>query len=67
MLQRSLDAGGAPALAWGELQHLRWQAETFGFHLAEMEVRQHAEVFAAALRELAPRGRGTALARRRPR
>ena len=32
-------------LAWGELQHLRWQAETFGFHLAEMEVRQHAEVF----------------------
>ena len=37
VLQRSLDAGGAPALAWGELQHLRWQAETFGFHLAEME------------------------------
>lgn len=60
VLQRSLDAGGAPALAWGELQHLRWQAETFGFHLAEMEVRQHAEVFDAALRELAPRAAGNA-------
>ena len=45
VVQRSLDSGGAPALAWGELQHLRWQAETFGFHLAEMEVRQHAAVF----------------------
>ena len=42
-LQRSLEAGGAPRLAWGELQHLRWQVETFGFHLASMEVRQHSE------------------------
>ena len=41
VLQRSLDAGGASRLAWGELQHLRWQVETFGFHLASMEVRQH--------------------------
>ena len=51
-----------PTLAWGELQHLRWQAETFGFHLAEMEVRQHADVFDAALARARP-GRG----RRRPR
>ena len=58
VLQRSLDAGGAPALAWGELQHLRWQAETFGFHLAEMEVRQHATVLDDALRELVPRAAG---------
>ena len=43
VLQRSLDAGGAPSSRDGELQHLRWQAEAFGFHLAEMEVRQHAE------------------------
>ena len=62
VLQRSLDAGGAPGLAWGELQHLRWQAETFGFHLAEMEVRQHADVLHAALRELAPRAAGNAQA-----
>ena len=62
VLQRSLDAGGAPGLAWGELQHLRWQAETFGFHLAEMEVRQHADVLHAALRELAPRAAGNARA-----
>ncbi|MEZ0234340.1 MAG: phosphoenolpyruvate carboxylase [Actinomycetota bacterium] len=62
VVQRSLDSGGASALAWGELQHLRWQAETFGFHLAEMEVRQHAVVFDAALRELAPRAAGNARA-----
>jgi phosphoenolpyruvate carboxylase len=60
VLQRSLDAGGAPGLAWGELQHLRWQAETFGFHLAEVEVRQHADVLGAALRELAPAEAGDA-------
>jgi len=62
VLQRSLDGGGAPGLAWGELQHLRWQAETFGFHLAEMEVREHADVLDAALRELAPREAGDARA-----
>jgi phosphoenolpyruvate carboxylase len=60
VLQRSLAAGGAPRLAWGELQHLRWQAETFGFHLAALEIRQHSEVLAAARREL------TGGVRRRP-
>ncbi|WP_049568426.1 phosphoenolpyruvate carboxylase [Nonomuraea sp. SBT364] len=38
--------------AYGELQHLIWQVETFGFHLAELEVRQHSQVHAAALEEL---------------
>ena len=52
-LQRSLEAGGAPRLAWGELQHLRWQVETFGFHLASMEVRQHSSVLATARAEVA--------------
>ena len=37
----SLAAAGATRLASGELQHLIWQAETFGFHLAELEIRQH--------------------------
>ncbi|MGB7805921.1 MAG: phosphoenolpyruvate carboxylase, partial [Actinomycetota bacterium] len=52
-LQRSLEGGGAPRLAWGELQHLRWQVETFGFHLASMEVRQHSSVLATARAEVA--------------
>jgi phosphoenolpyruvate carboxylase len=52
LLQRSLVAAGASRQAYGELQHLIWQAETFGFHLAEMEVRQHSAVHAAALEEL---------------
>ena len=54
LVQRSLAAAGAPRLAYGELQHLVWQARTFGFHLASLEVRQHAAVHARALAELAP-------------
>ena len=50
-VQDSLAAGGAPQQAYGELQHLIWQAETFGFHLAELEVRQHSAVHARALAE----------------
>ena len=50
--QESFVAGGAPRLAYGELQHLRWQVETFGFHLASLEIRQHADVHAEALRRL---------------
>ena len=52
MLQESLAAAGAPRLAYGELQHLVWQVETFGFHLAELEIRQHSRVHADALTEL---------------
>jgi len=51
-VQRSLLAGGAGRVATGELQHLIWQVQTFGFHLAELEVRQHSAVHAAALRDL---------------
>jgi phosphoenolpyruvate carboxylase len=51
-VQESLAFAGASRQAFGELQHLIWQAETFGFHLAELEVRQHSEVHARALREL---------------
>jgi phosphoenolpyruvate carboxylase len=53
-IQDSLAASGAGRLAFGELQHLAWQADTFGFHLAELEIRQHASVHAAALAELSP-------------
>ncbi|MEV4175192.1 phosphoenolpyruvate carboxylase [Nonomuraea sp. NPDC049709] len=51
LAQESL-AVSAPRQAYGELQHLIWQVETFGFHLAELEVRQHSQVHAAALEEL---------------
>ena len=62
VLQRSLAEGGAPRLAYGEVQHLMWQSETFGFHLASMEVRQHADVHAAAMAELVPAAAGKARA-----
>ena len=53
LVQRELARAGAARQAFGELQHLIWQAETFGFHLAELEIRQHSAVHAEALRELA--------------
>jgi phosphoenolpyruvate carboxylase len=52
LLQRALAGAGASRQAYGELQHLIWQAQTFGFHLASLEVRQHSAVHASALREL---------------
>jgi len=52
LLQDALAAAGAPRQAFGELQHLRWQAETFGFHLASLEIRQHSAVHERALAEL---------------
>jgi phosphoenolpyruvate carboxylase len=53
-LQESLLAAGAAREGRGELQHLIWQAETFGFHLASLEVRQHAAVHRQVLFELLP-------------
>jgi phosphoenolpyruvate carboxylase len=52
LVQSSLAAAGAVRQAYGQLQHLIWQAETFGFHLAGLEVRQHSRVHAEALAEL---------------
>jgi phosphoenolpyruvate carboxylase len=52
LVQDSLAAAGATRQAFGELQNLIWQAETFGFHVASLEVRQHSKVHAAALAEL---------------
>ena len=52
LVQRSLAASGAKRVAYGELQHLVWQAETFGFHLADLEVRQHSGVHRAALADV---------------
>ena len=55
-VQQALADAGAAKQAHGELQNLIWQAETFGFHLAGLEVRQHSEVHARALAELRAAG-----------
>ncbi|WP_087130582.1 phosphoenolpyruvate carboxylase [Microbacterium esteraromaticum] len=51
-VQDSLVAAGARRHGYGGVQHLIWQVETYGFHLTELEVRQHAQVHAKALAEL---------------
>ena len=51
IVQDSLVKAGAPRQAYGHLQQLIWQVETFGFHLAELEVRQHSAVHAKVLAE----------------
>ena len=51
-LQRALVDDGLGRVALGEVAELRWQLEAFGFHLASLEVRQHAAVHRAALEAL---------------
>ncbi|GEP46829.1 phosphoenolpyruvate carboxylase [Microbacterium saccharophilum] len=51
VVQGSLVAAGAARQAYGGLQQLLWQVETFGFHLAELEVRQHSAVHEKVLAE----------------
>ncbi|GAA5029115.1 phosphoenolpyruvate carboxylase [Microbacterium fluvii] len=51
-VQQSLAAAGAGRQAYGHLQQLVWQVETYGFHLTELEVRQHSAVHARVLAEL---------------
>jgi len=48
-IQAALVDDGLARVAWGEVAELRWQLATFGFHLASLEVRQHAAVHRAAL------------------
>jgi phosphoenolpyruvate carboxylase len=55
-LQDSLAAAGAQRQAYGELHDLVWQVQTFGFHLAELEIRQHSAVHRTALAELTAGG-----------
>jgi phosphoenolpyruvate carboxylase len=51
-LQEALTADALGRVAWGEVADLRWQVATFGFHLASLEVRQHAGVHRAAIEAL---------------
>ena len=53
VISGALRTHGADRVAWGEVQNLAWQVETFGFHLAALEVRQHADVHRAALASIA--------------
>jgi phosphoenolpyruvate carboxylase len=55
-MQDAMRRHGAERVAAGELQDLVWQVETFGFHLASLEVRQHADVHAAAVKRLRQKG-----------
>jgi len=48
-VQRALAEAGLPRAAWGEVHDFLWQVQTFGFHLATLEVRQHAAVHRRAL------------------
>ncbi|HSW42216.1 MAG TPA: phosphoenolpyruvate carboxylase, partial [Patescibacteria group bacterium] len=49
---------GLGRIAFGALQALRWQVETFGFHLASLEVRQHSGVHRAARAALSEPAKG---------
>ncbi len=53
-IRTSLRDGGAAVLADGDLAHLAWQVDAFGFHLASIEIRQHGEVLRAAVRQPDP-------------
>ncbi len=51
-VQDSLAAAGAARLGYGQLQTLAWRAESFGFTLASVEVREHSDVLRAVIDEL---------------
>jgi phosphoenolpyruvate carboxylase len=48
VVAESLIAAGDRRLADGELRRLVWQVQTFGFHLASLEVRQHSSQLTAS-------------------
>ena len=52
VIQDSLAQAGAFRIAYGPVQKLIWQAQTFGFHLVEMEFRQHSLVHKRALTDI---------------
>ena len=56
VVQRSLAQAGAVRAAYGPVQTLIWQVETFGFHMVEMEFRQHSLVHTRALNDIREHG-----------
>jgi len=51
-VRNSLLQAGARAIANGQIRSFLWQAKTFGFHLAELEVRQHSAIHKAAIDDI---------------
>jgi len=56
IVQDSLVNSMGKRIAYGDLQKLIWQVQSFGFHLAELEVRQHSQVLQSALDEINDKG-----------
>lgn len=52
LIATSLEAHGGARIAAGGLRDLRDRVALFGFHLAELEIRQHADRYNAAVAEL---------------
>ena len=57
IVQRSLAEAGAVRAAYGPVQTIIWQVETFGFHMVETEFRQHSLVHSRALADIHEHGR----------
>lgn len=57
VVQDSLAQAGAVRTAYGPVQTLLWQAETFGFNMVQMEFRQHSLVHSRALADIREHGR----------
>jgi phosphoenolpyruvate carboxylase len=51
-IERSLVAHSGARIAAGELSDVLWRARVFGFHLAELEIRQHSSRHADALDDI---------------
>jgi phosphoenolpyruvate carboxylase len=51
-IETSLRAHGGERIAAGPIHDLRRRVEIFGLHLAELEIRQHADRYTAAVTEL---------------
>ena len=56
VVQRSLAQAGAVRAAYGPVQTLIWQVESFGFHMVETEFRQHSVVHSRALADIREHG-----------
>ncbi len=52
VLRTALEEAGLTRLARGQLRDLIVRVQAFGFHLARLDLRQHSEVFGAAVAEL---------------
>jgi len=60
LISTSLQRSGLECVAsQGKLRHLRLRAQTFGFHLAGLDIRQHSEKHEAAVTELLEVGQVT--------